>query len=126
MGHARWSTSWAYLEQDVDNIREARWGGCWRERTQRRPSASPGMESPWFWGPRGHWTKGRAWLERALALPTQDDALSARGAALFGVASLAWLKGDMPEHARFCEACPALATLAAPGTISLSGARSRS
>lgn len=97
------------LEQDVDNIRGAL---GWVLERKDGTTAFRFAWMTWFWGPRGHWTEGRAWLERALALPTQDDALSARGAALFGAASLAWLQGDMPGAHGFAEACLAAALAA--------------
>ncbi|MCA1481529.1 hypothetical protein, partial [Bradyrhizobium sp. NBAIM08] len=46
-----------------------------------------------YWGVRGDFTEGRAWLERALALPLGSPAH--RVSALYGAATMAVHQGDL-------------------------------
>ncbi|MDQ5853440.1 MAG: tetratricopeptide repeat protein [Chloroflexota bacterium] len=49
----------------------------------------------WFWRLRGYLTEGRAWLDRALALPEAAERSLARARALSGAGTLAMLQGDL-------------------------------
>jgi non-specific serine/threonine protein kinase len=53
----------------------------------------------WFWLLRGFLVEGRAWLARALELPTPPSALSTRAAALYAAGYLAVTHGE-PAAAR--------------------------
>lgn len=56
---------------------------------------------PWFWYRRGHTAEGRSWLDLALAANPDDPALRAR--LLHGVATLAYLDGDMARVSQALE-----------------------
>jgi predicted ATPase/DNA-binding CsgD family transcriptional regulator len=47
-----------------------------------------------FWYSRGHFVEGRAWFDRALALPGADGLPASRGKALVGASWLAFALGD--------------------------------
>jgi len=61
---------------------------------------------PWFWYRRGHTAEGRIWLEQSLALDLTDPLLRAR--LLHGVATLAYLDGDMVRVSAALEEAVAL------------------
>ena len=49
-----------------------------------------------FWQQRGHFSEGRAWAERALALPSAAAPTAARAKGLTGAAGIAYWQNDYP------------------------------
>ena len=60
-----------------------------------------------FWQARGHWSEGRAWLEKALA-GHEEIPLQAHAEALLGAGALAFPQGDDEQATRLLEQALAL------------------
>lgn len=96
------------LEREHDNMRAAlRWAAAAHERQtgiRLAVALSP------FWVTRGHFSEGRGWLERFLALPPRSGpgvkALEAK--ALGRAGSLAYNQADYDGAQRWCEAAMAI------------------
>src|SRR5262249_44793110 len=76
------------LEAELDNFRAAL---AWlREagKVERRLRICAAVG--WFWGIRGYWTEGRAWLERALD-GTGDGALARTPVRMHALQGAGWL-----------------------------------
>jgi predicted ATPase/DNA-binding XRE family transcriptional regulator len=58
-----------------------------------------------YWYFIGNLNDGRAWLAKALALPRQGAASSARARALYSAGKLAWVQGDHLVALAHAEAC---------------------
>lgn len=83
----------ARLDAEQANVRQAL---TWAlEQAQAVSAARIAADLPWYWYRRGHTAEGRVWLEQALAPGLGDPVLRAR--LLHGVATLAYLDGDMPR-----------------------------
>ena len=76
----------ARLERDHDNLRLALERGANAERLRLCAALVR------FWSFRGHWTEGRAWLERAVSI---DGPVSDRLLVLLGAGHLAEQQGDL-------------------------------
>jgi predicted ATPase/DNA-binding SARP family transcriptional activator/class 3 adenylate cyclase/Tfp pilus assembly protein PilF len=86
------------LEGEHDNLRAAL-GWCLETDCGEPMSlAEPGLRLASalcrFWQLRGHWTEGREWLSRLLALPGAAAPNALRAKALFGAGNLAREQGD--------------------------------
>ena len=81
----------AYLELEHDNLRAALELSI--ERRDAGVATRLGAALWRFWYVRGHFFEGRAWLDRALALP--GEASRARVVALFGASTLSFEQGDL-------------------------------
>jgi non-specific serine/threonine protein kinase len=82
------------LDIELDNLRAA--VACLTDAGKVEPALRICAALAWFWGIRGYWTEGRAWLARALD-GTADGALGrtpARMRALQGAGWLAHVQND--------------------------------
>jgi predicted ATPase/DNA-binding CsgD family transcriptional regulator len=79
------------LDAERDNLRAALEWAIERGQTDDALRLAGGLAE--YWWLRGDFTEGRAWSERALALP--DGAPGLRAAVLYGAAGLAWFQGDV-------------------------------
>ncbi len=102
------------LEQEHDNLRAAL---SWTvERGETRQSTEMALRLGGalrrFWWGRGHWSEGRAFLERALAagrsLPNPRIDPSVRAKALMAAANLAFVQSDYEQTEVLCEESLAL------------------
>jgi predicted ATPase len=88
------SIRYSWLEQlaiEHDNLRHSlRWYG---EQSASEPLLRLSAALVWFWAIRGHFSEGRHWLERALALAANPPSIVA-AAALLGLGMLASEQGD--------------------------------
>src|SRR6266704_7198805 len=82
-----------------------------RRAARLHPGARPALRlggalRPFWWG-RGHWSEGRAFLERALAaarsLPGPRIDPSVRAKALMAAANLAFVQSDYAQTEVLCE-----------------------
>ncbi len=89
------------LEAEHDNLRAAlEWTIA---NGQTREAHHLGAHLWMFWLKQGHWTEGRAWLQRILALP--GEAIPAlRAEVLLGAGSLASSQGSLAEGQKLYEA----------------------
>ncbi|MFN0073732.1 MAG: adenylate/guanylate cyclase domain-containing protein [Chloroflexota bacterium] len=90
----------ARLDTDYGNIRAAlEWS--------LSPSGDPeiglqlGASIIWYWFQRGQAQEGCEWLERLLATPAANAPSIERGRILYGLGSLAYLRGDYTSAARW-------------------------
>jgi non-specific serine/threonine protein kinase len=81
----------ARLDAERDNPRAALEWAIERGRTDDALRLAGGLAE--YWWLRGDFTEGRAWSERALALP--GGAPTLRAAVLYGASGLAWFQGDV-------------------------------
>ena len=89
---ARWLRR---AEREQGNVRAAL---SWAiERGEAETALRISGALTWSWGVHGHWTEGRGWLERSLALPGAPGkaAGAARGRALVQLANMASMQGDV-------------------------------
>ena len=93
------------FEVEHDNLRAALDWTIGRGEAETALRLAAGLRR--FWTDRGHWTEGRSWLERAIALPGAE-AGQARAAALAGLGAIAGDQGDFADAARHLEASLAL------------------
>jgi predicted ATPase/class 3 adenylate cyclase len=88
------------LETDHDNMRTAL---AWALRgEQAELTLGLGGALWWFWFVRGHYSEGRRWLERALAMDGRGSGDS-RAMVLAGVGALALEQGDLDRVEEACE-----------------------
>lgn len=93
------------LEVEIPNLRAA---FAWLEaRREGQMALRLAGATEWFWHMRGHASEGRAWLERALALPPATPSRE-RLRALDAASLLAWHQGDLAHAADLAETCLAL------------------
>ncbi|MFT4039398.1 MAG: tetratricopeptide repeat protein, partial [Thermomicrobiales bacterium] len=87
-------------EQEHDNIRTAL---AWALESHQVRIGSNIADRSWrFWEIRGHYTEGRAWLERCLAA-FPDAAPRQRALLLDGLGNVAWKQGDLADAAAALE-----------------------
>ncbi len=105
------------LEREHDNLRAAlRWSLEQAAHEEARQSSGDGREMAlrlggalWgFWLVRGHWTEGRNFLERALAVSEGIEASSVGAKALFAAAHLAFVQSDYERAEALSEGSLAL------------------
>jgi predicted ATPase/class 3 adenylate cyclase len=82
------------MESEQDNLRSAL--SWWLDREDGASALRLAAAAGTFWRWRNHWTEGRTWLERALALAPDDDPV-ARVRAIAYAGSFALSKGDSQE-----------------------------
>lgn len=105
------------LEQEYDNLRAAvQWLLLQAEESDAGQSGGDAKELAlrlvgtlfWFWWVRGHWTEGRNFLERALAVGEEVGASSIGAKALFAAANMAFVQSDYERAAALAEGSLAL------------------
>ncbi len=105
------------LEREHDNLRAAlRWSLEQAAHEEARQSTGDGREMAlrlggalWgFWWVRGHWSEGRNFLERALAVSEGIEASSVGAKALFAAALLAFVQSDYERAEALSEGSLAL------------------
>jgi len=114
LGGPQQATWLEQLEREHDNLRAALSWTVERGETQRSMEMAlrlGGALRPFWWG-RGHWSEGRAFLERALAaarsLPGPRIDPSVRAKALMAAANLAFVQSDYAQTEVLCEESLAL------------------
>jgi len=70
----------ARLNRELDNLRTAL--AWWRDTGEIDTALHLAGMLQWFWYDGGHWTEGRTWLERLLALDTRSNCTRGRAAAV--------------------------------------------
>jgi predicted ATPase/DNA-binding CsgD family transcriptional regulator len=105
------------LEREHDNLRAAlRWSLEQAAHEEATQSTGDGREMAlrlggalWgFWWVRGHWSEGRNFLERALAVSEGIEASSVGAKALFAAAHLAFVQSDYERAEALSEGSLAL------------------
>jgi DNA-binding CsgD family transcriptional regulator/tetratricopeptide (TPR) repeat protein len=92
----------ARLDADHANLRRAL---TWAIEQADAEAAVRMVAALWiFWETRGYLAEGRAWADRALALPGEVDP-RLRAAALYGAAVLPYRQGDYDRALVLCEEC---------------------
>ena len=114
LGGPQQATWLEQLEREHDNLRAAFSWTVERGETQQSMEMAlrlGGALRPFWWG-RGHWSEGRASLERALAaarsLPGPRIDPSVRAKALMAAANLAFVQSDYAQTEVLCEESLAL------------------
>jgi predicted ATPase len=62
----------------------------------------------WYWFQRGQTHEGLSWLERLLTTPAASEPSQARGFVLYGLGTLAYIRGDYAGAARWQTECAAV------------------
>ncbi len=89
------------LEIEQDNLRQAlEWSHMKGDGAESELRLAGALR--WFWFIRGHWSEGRAWLERALTRKSEAPGSEA-ARALLGAAMLARFQGDLGQARAWCE-----------------------
>lgn len=89
------------LEIELDNLRQAlEWSRAKGGGAEAELRLAGALR--WFWFIRGHWSEGRAWLEKALTRKSEAPG-SATARALLGAAMLARFQGDLQQARALCE-----------------------
>jgi predicted ATPase len=96
------SVRWlAALDRELDNIRAAL---DWSEDRDHGELAMRVAAPIWrFVHQRAHFSEGRGWLERALALPSAQEITPLRGKTLLAAGSVAYWQGDYEATTRYYE-----------------------
>ncbi|MET0918072.1 MAG: tetratricopeptide repeat protein [Burkholderiales bacterium] len=81
------------LDQEHDNVRAAL---AWCEAAPARSVKGLGLagELHWFWRMRGHYSEGRGWIARLLAIAPDAERGGAHASAFHAAGALAHLQGD--------------------------------
>ena len=107
--HAAWALAFAEagdrLEAEHDNLRAALTWALAGNDTVLAVQLAARLRNFWYVG--GHWSEGRAWLERALAVAADPPATD-RAALLHGAGTLAFALGDYDAAAEMLEESLAL------------------
>jgi ATP/maltotriose-dependent transcriptional regulator MalT len=105
------------LEREHDNLRTAlRWSLEQAEQEEAEQRAGDGREIAlrlsgalgWFWWVRGHWSEGRNFLERVLAVSEGIGVSPAGAKVLFAAAQLTFVQSDYERAEALCEGSLAL------------------
>ncbi len=81
------------LDHEHDNVRAAL---AWCEAAPARSVKGLGLagELHWFWRMRGHYSEGRGWIARLLAIAPDAEREDAHASAFHAAGALAYLQGD--------------------------------
>jgi len=81
------------LDREHDNLRTAL---AWCEAAPARSVRGLGLAGQlyWFWRMRGHYTEGRSWIARLLAIAPETEREDAHASAFHAAGALAFLQGD--------------------------------
>jgi non-specific serine/threonine protein kinase len=103
----RQQVAWlAQLEAEHDNLRAAL--GWTLERQDIPAALRMAGALGWFWNLRGHFSEGRAWLERVMAVVPLDAQTQARALVLNWAGVLAFRQGDIDRAAALLQESAAI------------------